>query len=87
MIKMTDEEMAKEYEEKAEYIEVDDNGHKRYDSIDIEEAFLAGLKICRQNDQFSKAKKIIEKVAEMYRYSPRAEEIIQQAEQFLKEIE
>ena len=38
-------------------------------------------------DQLTKAKEIIEKVAKMYRYSPRAEEIIEQAEQFLKEIE
>ena len=34
--------------------------------------------------QLTKAKKIIEKVAKMYRYSPRVEEIIAEAEQFLK---
>ena len=44
---MKDEEMAKEYEEKAEYIEVDDYGKKIYDSIDIQQAFLAGLKVGR----------------------------------------
>ena len=36
-----------------------------------------------QREQLTKAKKIIEKVAKMYRYSPRVEEIIEQAEQFL----
>ena len=41
---MADEEMAEEYEENAEYIEVDDYGRKVYGSIDIEDAFLAGLK-------------------------------------------
>jgi len=39
--------MAKEYEEKAECVEVDDYGKKVYGSIDIEQAFLAGLKIGR----------------------------------------
>lgn len=38
-------------------------------------------------EQRTKAKEIIEKVAKMYRYSPIAEKIIEQAEQFLKEIE
>jgi predicted nuclease with TOPRIM domain len=37
--------------------------------------------------QLNKAKEIIEKVAKMYRYSPRVEEIIEQAEQFLSEVE
>ena len=37
------------------------------------------------NIKLLKARKIIEKVAEMYRYSPRVEEIIEQAEQFIKE--
>ena len=41
---MTEEEMAEEYEENAEYIEVDDYGRKVYGSIEIEDAFLAGLK-------------------------------------------
>lgn len=41
---MTDEEMAEEYEENAECIEIDDYGHKVYSSLDIEQAFLAGLK-------------------------------------------
>lgn len=45
---MTDKELAEEYEEKAEYIEVNDDGKKIYDSIDIQEAFLTGLKIGRQ---------------------------------------
>ena len=35
----------------------------------------------------TKAKEIIEKVAKMYRYSPRVDEIIEQAEQFLKDSE
>ena len=37
--------------------------------------------------KLTKAKKIIEKVAKMYRYSPRVDEIIEQAEQFLSEVE
>ena len=45
---MTDKELAEEYEEKAEYIEVNDDGKKLYDSIDIQEAFLAGIKIGRK---------------------------------------
>ena len=45
---MTDKEMAEEYEEKIDYIEVNDDGKKIYDSIDIQEAFLAGLKAARQ---------------------------------------
>ena len=48
------------------------------------------FRICESNadtyyDQLTKAKELIEKVAGMYRYSPRVEEIIEQAEQFLKE--
>lgn len=42
---MTDEELAKEYEENAECVEVDDYGRKVYGSIEIEEAFLTGLKV------------------------------------------
>lgn len=38
-------------------------------------------------DQLAKAKEIIEKVAKMYRYSPRVEEIIAEAEQFIKDSE
>ena len=45
---MTDKELAEKYEEKAEYIEVKDDGKKLYDSIDIQEAFLAGIKIGRK---------------------------------------
>lgn len=41
---MTEEEMAEEYEENAECVEVNDYGQKVYGSIEIEEAFLAGLK-------------------------------------------
>ena len=44
---MKDEELAKEYEEKAEYIEVDDYGKKVYGLMDIQQAFLAGLKAGR----------------------------------------
>lgn len=44
----TDKELAEEYEQKAEYIEVNDDGKRRYSSIDIQEAFLAGLKAARQ---------------------------------------
>ena len=43
--------------------------------------------IKQQDDQLTKAKEIIEKVAKMYRYSPRVDEIIEQAEQFLSEVE
>ena len=39
------------------------------------------------SDNLTKAKEIIEKVAKMYRYSPRVEEIIEQVEQFLREQE
>lgn len=35
---------ASKYEENAEYVEVDDYGHKVYNSIDIEEAYIAGAK-------------------------------------------
>ena len=45
---MTDKELAEKYEEKAEYIEMNDDGKKLYDSIDIQEAFLAGIKIGRK---------------------------------------
>ena len=41
---MTEKEMAQEYEKNAEYIEIDDYGHKVYGSQDIEQAYLAGLK-------------------------------------------
>ena len=45
---MTDKELAEEYEEKkAECIEVNDDGKRRYSSIDIQEAYLAGLKVGR----------------------------------------
>ena len=40
-----------------------------------------------KTQQLTKAKEIIEKVSKMYRYSPRVEEIIEQAEQFLNEVE
>ena len=45
---MTDKELAEEYEEKIDCIEVNDDGKKLYDSIDIQEAFLAGIKIGRK---------------------------------------
>ena len=41
---MTDKELAEEYEEKAECVEVNDDGKKIYDSIDIQQAYIAGLK-------------------------------------------
>lgn len=44
---MTDKEMAKEYEEKAEYVDINDDGKKIYDSLDIQQAFLAGLEAGR----------------------------------------
>jgi len=44
---MTDKEMAKAYEEKAECIETDDYGHKVYGCLEIEQAFLDGLKAGR----------------------------------------
>lgn len=45
---MTYKELAEEYEEKkAECIEVNDDGKRRYSSIDIQEAYLAGLKAGR----------------------------------------
>lgn len=45
---MTDKELAEEYEEKAEYIEVNDDGKRIYDSTDIQQAYIAGLKAGRQ---------------------------------------
>ena len=45
---MTDNEMAEEYEEKAKCVEVNDDGKKLYDSIDIKQAFLTGLKTGRK---------------------------------------
>lgn len=45
---MTDNEMAEEYEEKTECIEVNDDGKKIYDSIDIQQAYLTGLKTGRK---------------------------------------
>lgn len=48
---MTDEEMAKEYEEKAEFVEIDDYGKKTYGSIDIECAFIAGLNAGRARNR------------------------------------
>ena len=46
-----DEKMAEEYEENAEFIEIDDYGHKVYDSLDIEEAHLDGLRKGSQLDK------------------------------------
>lgn len=45
---MTDKELAEEYEEKIDYIQVNDDGKKVYDSIDIQQAYIAGLQIGRQ---------------------------------------
>lgn len=45
---MTDKELAEEYEEKIDYIEVNDDGKKLYDSIDIQQAYIAGLKTGRK---------------------------------------
>ena len=45
---MTDKELAEKYEEKAECVEMNDDGKKVYDSIDIQEAFLAGLEMGRK---------------------------------------
>lgn len=44
---MTDEEMAEDYEEKAECVEINDYGQKVYGSMNIEQAFLDGLKTGR----------------------------------------
>lgn len=44
---MTNNEMAKEYEENTEFIEIDDYGHKVYCSLDIEQAWLAGFEAGR----------------------------------------
>ena len=41
---MTDKELAEKYEEKIDYIEVNDDGKRIFDSIDIQQAYLAGLK-------------------------------------------
>lgn len=46
-----DEKMAEEYEENAEYIEIDDYGHKVYGSLDIEQAFLDALRKGSQLDK------------------------------------
>ena len=45
---MIDKELAEEYEEKIDYIEVNDDGKRIYDSIDIQQAFLTGLKTGRK---------------------------------------
>ena len=45
---MTDKELAEKYEEKAECVEMNDDGKKVYDSIDIQQAYIAGLQIGRQ---------------------------------------
>ena len=45
---MTDKELAEKYEEKIDYIQVNDYGKKIYDSIDIQQAYIAGLKTGRQ---------------------------------------
>lgn len=45
---MTDKELAEKYEEKIDYIEINDNGKRIYDSIDIQQAYIAGLKTGRQ---------------------------------------
>ena len=45
---MTDKELAEEYEEKAECIEVNDDGKRIYDSIDIQQAYIAGLQTGRK---------------------------------------
>ena len=47
---MTDNEMAEEYEEKAECVEINGDGKKIYDSIDIQQAFLTGLKTGRKEN-------------------------------------
>lgn len=87
---MTDEEMAKEYEKKAECVEVDDYGKKVYSSIDIEQAFLAGLKLGRPKwhkldweKDFPDIDKLIrvrtysgaEYICETYSYEPAEDEI------------
>ena len=46
-----DEKMAEEYEENAEYIEIDDYGHKVYGSLDIEQAFLEAIRKGSQLDK------------------------------------
>ena len=53
----------------------------------VQKATDEGYARTLQTIQLTKAKKIIEKVAKMYRYSPRVDEIIEQAEQFLSEVE
>ena len=45
---MTDKELAEKYEEKIDYIEVNDDGKRIYDSIDIQQAYIAGLKTGRK---------------------------------------
>ena len=52
-----DEKMAEEYEENAEYIEIDDYGHKVYGSLDIEQAFLDALRKGSQLDNVYDASK------------------------------
>lgn len=46
-----DEKIAEEYEENAEYIEIDDYGHKVYGSLDIEQAFLTAPRKGSQLDK------------------------------------
>lgn len=46
-----DEKMAEEYEENAEYIEIDDYGYKCYGSLDLRKAYLAALRKGSQLDK------------------------------------
>ena len=48
---MADKELAEKYEEKIDYIEVNDDGKRIYDSIDIQQAYIAGLKTGRNRKE------------------------------------
>ena len=75
------------------YIDGAEPREKRIKELEKENAELKETVIKMNNvitetfSNLTKAKEIIEKVAKMYRYSPRVDEIIEQAEQFLSEVE
>ena len=89
--KMTDEEI-KEYWRASYCNEKHKKENLEKENAELKKQLEMSNKVYNDNldyshhieGQLTKAKKIIEKVAKMYRYSPRVEEIIAEAEQFLK---
>ena len=85
---MKDEEMAEEYtdsiEEKKHWSDENDS-NAVFTRQDVEQAFLAGLKAERQNNQLTKAIEIIKILADdLSMYSGNYQKELLEAEQFLK---